>query len=50
MSWEFLSGEVNWNPLRDLDLSLSSYGAKRPNDEDVWKYPTFAAGAGPSHS
>jgi homospermidine synthase len=47
---EFFSGEVNWNPLKDLDLSLSSYGTKRPNAEDVWQYGTFAAGAGASHS
>jgi len=47
---EFFSGEVNWNPLKDLDLSLSSYGTKRPNAEDVWQYGTFAAGAGPSQS
>jgi homospermidine synthase len=42
----FVCEQVAWNPLRDLDISYTGYGAARPKEEDMWQFSTFASGAG----
>lgn len=42
----FVSEPVSWNPLRDLDTSLTAYGSQRPAEADMWQFGTFCLGAG----
>ncbi len=42
----FVSEQVSWNPLRDLNTSLTAYGSKRPAEADMWQFGTFCIGAG----
>jgi len=42
----FVSEQVAWNPLKDLDTSYTAYGSARPAESDMWQFGTFAVGAG----
>jgi homospermidine synthase len=42
----FVSEQVAWNPLRDLDTSLTAYGSAQPDETDMWQFGTFCLGAG----
>jgi homospermidine synthase len=42
----FVSEQVSWNPLRDLDVSYTAYGSARPEESEMWQFGTFCLGAG----
>lgn len=42
----FISEQVPWHPVNDLDLSLVRYDSCEPAHEDAWQFSTFAAGTG----
>lgn len=43
---DFVSKQVTWHPVRDLDLSLTAYGTPAPHEQDAWQFGTFCLGAG----
>ncbi len=42
----FVSEQVSWNPLRDLDVSYTAYGSDKPKEDEMWQFGTFCLGAG----
>lgn len=42
----FVSKDVDWTPLKNLNTKFTKFDVKRPKEEDVWQFETFLVDKG----